>query len=138
MGRRRYRVPISVVVDLVDAVVVLLPALPRMSELFRIRPFTFPPIHLTSQTGRERLVAFNLGGPTSETTSGGAGVPSSGPLAFHSGIGVGIGIWFGVGGIVEDVWGVIDADGRAVRASGTEKGPGGRFVRGGRGGSFGS
>jgi hypothetical protein len=49
-----------------------------------------------------------------------------------------MGVWFRVGGIVEDVWGVVDADGRAVGASGTEKGPGGRFVRGGRGGSFGS
>lgn len=86
MGGRRYRVPISVVVDLVDAVVVLLPTLPRMSELFRIRPFTFPPVHLTPQTGGERLVAFNLGGATSETTPGRAGVSSSGPLAFHSGI----------------------------------------------------
>jgi hypothetical protein len=122
-----------------DTVVVFLPALPRMSELFRIRPFTFPLVHLTSQTGRERLVAFDLGGPTGETTSGRAGVPSSGSLAFHTGVGgVDMGIWFGVGGIVEDVWGVVDADGRAVGASGTEKGPGGRFVRGGRGGSFGS
>jgi hypothetical protein len=117
LGRRRCRV---LIVD-TAIVVVLLPALPRMSELFRIRPFTFSPIHLTPQTGRERLVAFDLGGPTSETTPGRASVPSPGSLAFHSGVGrVGMGIWFRVGGIVEDVWGVVDADGRAVGASGPE------------------
>lgn len=90
-----------------------------MSELFRIRPFTFPPIHLTSQTGRERLVAFDLGGPTSETTPGRAGVASSGPLAFHIGIGgVDMGVWFRVGWIVIGVMvlvvrvrSVADADG---------------------------
>ena len=104
-----------------DAVVVLLPTLPRMSELFRVRPFTFSPVHLTSQTGRERLVAFDLGGPAGETTSGRAGVSGSGSLAFHTGVeGVDMGIWFRVGGIVEDVWGVVDADGRAVGASGPE------------------
>lgn len=31
-----------------------------------------------------------------------------------------MGVWFRVGGIVEDVWGVVDADGRAVGASGPE------------------